>query len=183
MRWIASLGPDLVIDYVDQNAVTKIRAFVGTTGLSMVLDCVAKDNTAAFCYECFMAPQKQSDTSNAYTYASLMSVTTPPVLPASLPTDSTIVHKMNMVYTCFGRRFNLLGRTWKPLPFDREFMAAFYPRVGRLLTAKALRLMPMEVSKSGLDAIPQGISALKAGKFRGKKLVYLSEASDNAETV
>lgn len=173
MQWIASLGPDLVVDYADPCAVTKIHSFTKKIGLLTILDCVAKDETAAFCYGCFVPSQEQPDTPKTYTYASLMVVTTSKVLPVSLPTDSTIVHKMNMAYTCFGRRFNLLGRTWEPSSLDREFMAAFYRSVGRLLVSEAIFLMPVEVQKGGLAAISQGISALRAGEVRGKKWVYL----------
>lgn len=172
MQWIESLRPDLVVDYADPGAVAKVRSFAGTTGLSTILDCVAKDETAAFCYDCFVPSQEQPDTPETYTYASLMAVTPPQVLPASLPIDSTIMHKMNMVYTCFGRRFNLLGLTWEPSSLDREFMAAFYEKVGRLLASKAICLMPIEVKEGGLAAIPRGISALREGKVRGKKWVY-----------
>lgn len=77
-----------------------------------------------------------------------------------------------MVYTCFGRRFNLLGMTWDPSAADREFMAGFYRRAESLLSNGRLGLMPFEIMEGGLAAIPRGIAYVKDGGVRGKKLVY-----------
>lgn len=112
-----------------------------------------------------------------YTYASLMPVYTLPPVPASLSADFHVDHKMNMVYTSFGRRFNLVGETWEPSPQHRMFMARFYRIVENLLLNGKLRLMAFEVVEGGLVTIPQGIADMRDGKVRGRKLVYLTTDS------
>lgn len=84
---------------------------------------------------------------------------------------------MNMVYTSFGRRFNLVGETWEPSPQHRMFMARFYRIVENLLLNGKLRLMAFEVVEGGLATIPQGIADMRDGKVRGRKLVYLTTDS------
>lgn len=180
MAWLRSLNADEVVDYSDPDAVAQIRGFIGAAGLTMILDCIAKDDTAAFCYSCFTPPTNLTAESTTYTYASLMEVENMPAAPSHLPANSNIIHKMNMVYTCFGRRFNLLGKTWEPFHSDREFMVDFYRRVGRLLSNGKLCLMPVKVMEGGLAGIPHGISDVHHGKVRGEKLVYLTEDTQSA---
>lgn len=180
MAWLRSLNADEVIDYSDPDAVAQIRGLIPAAGLTVILDCIAKDDTAAFCYNCFTQPINPAAAQATYTYASLMEVKNLPTAPSHLPANSTIMHKMNMVYTCFGRRFNLLGRTWEPCPSDRGFMADFYRRAGSLLSNGKLRLMPFKVMEGGLAGIPEGISDVQHGKVRGEKLVYLTENTQSA---
>lgn len=170
--WIQSLGPDLVVDDKDPNAIQTIRTFAENEGLTMVLDCVATIDTAAFCYECFAPPPAQPDTRAEYTYSSLLPVKSLPPRPHTIPEPSAIFNRWNLVYTCFGRRFNLLGQTWEPARRDRDFMGSFYEIVGRILAEEKLRLMPVEKRDGGLEKVPEGISDVRRGNVHGKKLVY-----------
>ncbi|KAM0718767.1 hypothetical protein Q7P37_005838 [Cladosporium fusiforme] len=180
MERLRSLGADKVFDYNDSDCISSIRDSIGSTGLTTILDCVAKNETAEFCYQCLVPPESTTFTSTPtkYAYASLMQVEALPPTPKSLPEGSTVEHKMNMVYTCFGRRFNLLGKTWEPSRADRQFMVDIYGRIGGLLNDGTLRLMPIEVRKGGLETVPQGIADVQSGRVRGKKLVYCTRDED-----
>lgn len=169
------------MDYKEPEAISTIHTLAGDSGLSLILDCVASNDTAAFCYQCFVAPKEPADIPLTYRYASLMPVEPLPPRPKILPESSTIVHKMNMVYTCFGRRFNLLDQTWEPSAKDRNFMVMFYERIGSILATGKLHLMPIEVREGWLGAIPKGITDIREGKVRGKKLVYLPTDPSSAE--
>lgn len=88
---------------------------------------------------------------------------------------------MNLVYTMFGQRFDLLDQAWEPSPSDREFMARFYRRAETFLFNGKLHLMPIEMMQGGLAALPQGIDTVKGGKVHGKKLVYTTTKSHEVE--
>ncbi|KAJ6111389.1 hypothetical protein N7523_007450 [Penicillium sp. IBT 18751x] len=54
--WLLSLGADAVIDYNQLDAIRHVRRHIEDCGLSIILDCVSLDSTAAFCYQCFAPP-------------------------------------------------------------------------------------------------------------------------------
>jgi hypothetical protein len=172
MKWAKSLGPNAIVDYQCPDAVQKIRQLVRDSGLSLVLDCVANDKTAEFCYKCF-APQKETTQSSEYLYASLMPVSNPPSQADLLPASAKIRSRWNFVYTCFGRRFTLMDKTWEPSVEDKAFMIAFYRRFETLLANSKVRSMPHETKEGGLQGVLEGISLVRDGKVRAKKLVYL----------
>lgn len=173
-EWLRSLQADEVIDYTDEDAVTSVLDSIGAAGLTSILDCIANPDTAAFCYQCLTPSERPTPTSEpTFTYSSLMPVGSLPPKPESLPADSVIIHRMNMVYTSFGRRFNLLDRTWEPSSMDREFMVRFYRRVENLLSHGKLRSMPFTTMQGGLAGISRGIAEVRDGRVRGKKLVYV----------
>lgn len=107
-----------------------------------------------------------------------MPVASQPAIPESLPAASKIHSKWDIVFTCFGRRFTLLNkawgfeRTWEASKENREFMASFYRRVEGFLEHKELRPMPIEKRGGGFEGILEGISLVRQGGARGKKLVY-----------
>lgn len=174
--WLRSLQADEVIDYADSDAVTSVLALINTAGLTSILDCIGNPSTAAFCHQTFTQPERSSPAKKpTFTYASLMPIDSMPPTPKSLPANSVIIHRMNMVYTGFGRRFTLLGKTWAASPADREFMVHFYRRLENLMLHGKLRLMPFEIMQGGLANIPRGIAEVQGGRVRGKKLVYVIE--------
>lgn len=96
----------------------------------------------------------------------------------SLPSSAKIHSVWNIVYTCFGRRFTVikeeigLKRTWEPSASDKDFMVAFYRRVEEFLQNKMLRTIPIEIREGGLVGALEGVSEVRQGSVRGKKLVY-----------
>lgn len=144
---------------------------VTETGLSQILDCVANDETAKSCYKCF-TPPKEVTQSSGYVYASLMPVPNIPTKADLLPASVTIRSAWNFVYTCFGRRFTLMGKTWEPSIEDKTFMTAFYRRFENLIANDKVSPMPHEIKGAGLQGVLDGISLVRAGKIRAKKLVY-----------
>jgi hypothetical protein len=101
-----------------------------------------------------------------------------PPRPNSLPPSADIHSLWNIVYTCFGRRFTMvkeeigLKRTWEASASDKEFMVALYRRVEEFLQNKMLQPMPIEIRKGGLVGALEGVSEVRKGAVRGKKLVY-----------
>lgn len=89
-----------------------------------------------------------------------------------LPASVTIRSAWNFVYTCFGRRFTLMGKTWEPSVEDKAFMTAFYRRFENLIASGKVRPMPHEIKEGGLQGVLEGIPLIQAGKVRAKKLVY-----------
>ena len=63
-------------------------------------------------------------------------------------------------------------RTWEVSVENREFMASFYRLLEGFLLDRRLRPMPVEKLEGGLEGILDGISLVRQGGARGKKLVY-----------
>ncbi|KAI9923887.1 hypothetical protein MW887_008192 [Aspergillus wentii] len=162
MDRIRLLNPDEIVDYTHPDAVAMTQKLVRPNGLSLILDCVANDSTAAFCYQCFSPQENQP-----CIHASLMPINNIPSHAASMK----ITNKFNLVYTCFGKEFNLMGQTWEASELDRKFMISFYRRMERLLEQGQLRLMPVDIRNGGLKGVLEGVSELN--KDKGRKLVYI----------
>lgn len=173
-----TLGADEVVDYNDPEAISIIKSKAQQTGLPMVMDCVAQDETAKFCYQCFVTPQNPPEDAPDFRYASLMPIKNPPSIPDSLPTSANVQSQWRMVYTCFGRRFTMvhdgLGicQTWEASKEDKRFMVDFYRQVEEALACGKLAPMPIDIRTGGLGGILDGVSEVRKGGVRGKKLVY-----------
>ncbi|KAJ5296333.1 uncharacterized protein N7443_007226 [Penicillium atrosanguineum] len=178
--WLHSLGADAVVDYNQIDAIRQVRRHIEDRGLFIILDCVSKDATAAFCYQCFAPPLSAGNENAPWTfyYASLMPVKNLPPPPIMIPKSAIIHAEWNMVFTCFGRRFTIvneglgLNRTWEPSAVDREFMTFFYRCVEQIIPLGKIKLMPVEVREGGLEGVLEGIQLVKDGGALGKKLVY-----------
>lgn len=178
--WIKSLGADEVVDYRDPQGTQKIRALGRQDGISNVLDCVAKPQTAQFCYQCFTEAENLTRQPVEYIYAALMPMEDSdlPGPPKQISPSARLINRWNMVYTCFGRRFTIINeqvkikRTWEPSKTDREFMASFYKLIEKHLKSRKLQPIPVEVREGGLASILDGVAALRQGRVHGKKLVY-----------
>lgn len=175
---VSSLGADLVVDYKSPNAIKDIQKSADGKGLTLVLDCVANEQTASFCYQCFTMPEGEQADLSEFAYGSLMPVQNTPPRPNFIPTDIPIRNDWNMVYTCFGRRFTMVNddwnirHTWEASPEDRRFMETFYRVAETILAQGRLQTMPVEMGKGGLEGIINGISLVRDGKIANKKLVY-----------
>lgn len=147
-------------------------------GLYSILDCIATAETAAFCYKCFSVPPHASEQPPSLVYAGLMVPPEEPPRPNFLPPSVEIHSVWNIVYTCFGRRFTMINeeiglkRTWEASASDKGFMVTFYRRVEEFLQNKMLQPMPIEVRNGGLAGALEGVSEVRQGRVRGKKLVY-----------
>ncbi|KAJ5151620.1 hypothetical protein N7492_009915 [Penicillium capsulatum] len=179
IAWMRSLGADEVVDHNDPNAINIITSKAGHDGLSLIMDCVAQDKTAEFCYQCFKAPSNSRDGAMKFRYAPLMPIRIPPSTPDSLPSSTRIQSEWRMVYTCFGRRFTMvhdglgISQTWEASKEDKRFMVDFYRQVEKALADGRLKPMPIEVQEGGLESILDGVSKVRQGGARGKKLVYV----------
>lgn len=100
-------------------------------------------------------------------------------LPALAEKVQKNIHSaMNMVYTCFGRRFTIVNKqlniekTWSPSKEDRDFMVSLYRLVEKHLADETLETMPIDLRRGGLNEILNGIAEIRDGHVHGKKLVY-----------
>lgn len=177
ISWMQSLGADEIINYKHPDAVQQIVQLVQKSGLSLILDCIGNQATAEFCYQCF-TPSKDEGNQPTYIYAPLMPILNAPLKSSSLPSSAIIHNKWRFVYTCFGKRFTIImdneavNGTWQPSIEDKRFMVSFYRRVEGLLANDKIQVMPREAKEGGLQSIMDGISLIRAGEVRGKKLVY-----------
>lgn len=176
--WLKSLGADDVVDHRRPNAIETIKILAQNGGLYFVLDCIGTDDTAAFCYSCFTVAKDTSDADPEFFFSCLMPAPNPPARPESLPVTSKIYSKWDIVFACFGRRFTLLNkdwgieRTWEASTENKEFMVSFYRFVEGFLQDGRLQSMPVEKREGGLAGVLEGISLVRNGGVRGKKLVY-----------
>lgn len=174
-----SLGADEAVDYNDPDAISMIKSKLHRDGLSMIMDCVAQDKTAQFCYQCFVPPQISTEDAHEFRYAPLMPIHNPPSIPGSLPNAARVQNQWRMVYTCFGRRFTMvhdglgISQTWEASKEDKQFMVDFYRQVEEVLAGRKLVPMPIDIREGGLEAILDGVSEVRKGGARGKKLVYV----------
>jgi hypothetical protein len=179
--WIRSLGSDQVIDYFEIDAIRQVRHHIEQCGLSIILDCVSTDMSAAFCYQCFAPPLSAGNENAPWTfyYASLMPVKNLPPPPKMIPESGIIHAEWSMVFTCFGKRFTIvneelgLSQTWEPSAVDREFMSFFYRCMEQIIPLGKIKLMPVELRRGGLEGILEGVHLVRSGGARGKKLVYV----------
>lgn len=173
-----TLGADEVVDYNDPDAIGIIKSKLGWDGLSMIMDCISRDDTAKFCYECFVPPQNATEDAPDFRYAPLMPIHNPPSIPDCLPASAKVHSQWRMVYTCFGRRFTMvhdglgIRQTWEASKEDKKFMVDFYRQVEEALAGGKLAPMPADIRKGGLEGILDGVSEVRKGAVRGKKLVY-----------
>lgn len=174
-----TLGADEAVDYNHPDAIKIIKSKAQDDGITMILDCIANDTTASFCYQCFTQPKNPTTERLELQYASLMPINNIPETPESLPRWTKIRNQWRMVYTCYGRRFTMvneawgISHTWEASADDKNFMVSFYSQMETVLAEGKLRPMSIEVQEGGLGDILEGVSVVRNGGVRGKKLVYL----------
>lgn len=178
------MGPDEIVDHKSPDAIERLRKYVQHTGLYLILDCIGSEDTSTFCYQCFTPCPWEAAPSRDYIYAPLMPISKPPSKYTAVPSPAKILNKWKFVYTCFGKRFSILSDkieisdTWQPSVEDKSFMMSFYRRVEGLIANEKIQLMPYEIRTGGLKTVLDGVSLVRGGKVRGKKLVYpISEES------
>lgn len=66
-----------------------------------------------------------------------------------------------------------ISHTWEASADDKNCMVAFYRQMENVLAEGKLRPMSIEVQEGGLGDILEGVSVVRNGGVRGKKLVYL----------
>ncbi|PYI35338.1 putative ToxD-like zinc binding oxidoreductase [Aspergillus indologenus CBS 114.80] len=144
-------GADAVYDYRTSASIGEIKE--AYPNITKALDCFSEGTSAAFCADVFREGGK---------------VIT--LLDQGKPKKENVTYEFLMVYTAFGRKFQMLaplGPVFPVKPADHEVISKFYGSLPSL----RLRPPPITTSKGGFDEIFGGLDTLRKGEGRGTKLV------------
>jgi NADPH:quinone reductase-like Zn-dependent oxidoreductase len=150
---VKKYGADDVFDYRSPTAIEDIRT--AHPNIRRAIDCFSEGGSAAFC---------------ANVLASGKVIT---LLDQGKPTKSDVEYKFLMVFTAFGKQFQMLaplGPVFPSTPADGEILAQFYESLPGLLGG-AIKPPAITVTQGGLDEVLKGLDTLRKGDARGTKLV------------
>ncbi|CEL11210.1 hypothetical protein ASPCAL14313 [Aspergillus calidoustus] len=146
-------GADDVFDYSSPTAVKDItKAY---PNIRRAIDCFSEGGSAAFC---------------ANVLASGKVIT---LLDQGKPIKPDVEYKFLMVFTAFGKQFQMLaplGPVFPVTPADGEVLRRFYSSLPALY-GDVLNPPAITVTRGGLEAVLKGLDGLRKGEARGKKLV------------
>jgi hypothetical protein len=94
------------------------------------------------------------------------------LLDQGKPKKANVTYTFLMVYTAFGRKFQLmapLGAVFPVMSTDREVISNFYCDL--TLSLDVVRPPPITTTKGGFEEIFEGLDKLRKGEGRGTKLV------------
>lgn len=146
-------GADAVYDYKSPTAVAEIKK--AYPNITRALDCFSEGDSATFCADLLKEGKVVT------------------LLDQGKPKKPNITYKFLMVYTVFGRDFQLMapiGPVFKALPSDRDVLSQFYGTLSTL-SLVAVRPPPITTIKGGFKEIFEGLETLRKGEGRGTKLV------------
>ena len=154
---VKSLGASAAFDYKDPDCAAKIREYT-KDGLTMVFDCVSKDDTPKICADC-------------------ISSTKGGVISCTLPYPEDVGRKdieVRMVFTLgiFGKDFGYGEQIIPGNSDDYEFGKRMYDVAEKLFQDGKIKVHPPKVSNVGLEGVFDGLQEVKSGKAGGVKLVY-----------
>ncbi|KAH8647969.1 chaperonin 10-like protein [Xylariales sp. PMI_506] len=152
--YVKSLGAATVFDYNEVGVAAKIRKHTGN-GLKLAFDCISLEPSAKFCDEAL--------STEGGDYSAL--------LPIGIE-RANVKDRNTLVYTIFGKSFQL-----GPIPFpesreDREYAERFMPIARQLLADGRLKVHKVAVKPGGLRGVLEGLQLLREDKVSGEKLVY-----------
>lgn len=147
-------GADAVYDYRTSASIGEIKKdYPNITG---ALDCFSEGTSAAFCADVLREGKVVT------------------LLDQGTPKKANVSYTFLMVYTAFGREFQILaplGPVFPVRPADREVITQFYGHLPTLLSLGVVRPPPITTTKGGFDEIFEGLQTLRNGEARGTKLV------------
>lgn len=159
-KLVLERGAVKAFSYADPACKDEIRGYTEDQ-LAYCLDCIGNANTMTICYGAI------GDSGGSY------------VALEQYPRRLTIrrrnvTHGWVLGWTLFGKPVKLAGAYARPaLPEDyamgRDWTRATQP----LIDSGLIKPHPLEVYRGGLSAVIPGLKMLRAGKIRGKKLVFL----------
>ncbi|KAH8103529.1 GroES-like protein [Cristinia sonorae] len=151
---LKSYGADLVIDYKDPEAITKIKEATGDS-IHRGLDTVASPETEAFSVKVFgSGPGK------------LHVLVAPDAEAQKLRPDVAIT--ASTVFTTHGISLGPVPAQ----PEDRKLMVDFLTKFPGLVKSGALKPNPIKLITGGLEGVSEGFEYMISGKVSGEKLVY-----------
>ncbi|KAL2810563.1 chaperonin 10-like protein [Aspergillus granulosus] len=146
-------GADAVFDYRSPTAASEITA--AYPNIRRAFDCFSEGKSAEFC----------AGVLNSGKVITLLS--------AGKPTKPDIEYTFLMVFTVFGKQFQMmapLGPVFPVAPSNGELLRKFYARLPGLC-GDALRPPATTITRGGLDEVLKGLDRLRRGEARGTKLV------------
>ncbi|KAF2154561.1 GroES-like protein [Myriangium duriaei CBS 260.36] len=154
-EWVEGLGAERVFDYSKAEVGREIRGFTGGK-LRLAFDCISEDESLAICADAF-DPEVGGKIS------------------VLLPTDferEKVDLQETRAYMSTGEDIDYFGLPLKKDLNEFEWLKEFWRRSTELFRDGKVKVHPLEVRKSGLEGISEGLDDLRDGKVSGVKLVY-----------
>lgn len=152
---VRSRGADQVFDYRDPAAAEKIRK-CARDQLTLVLDTISTDETAAFCGRAM-----SSTAGGDYTA----------LLNSKVPRED-VRSRWTLAYTAGGEDFLFHGIRIPAKPAYRDFAEDWLEKAGILLAKEKIVPHPVQLGEGGLKGVIPGLRTLREHKVRGCKLVF-----------
>ncbi|GKZ24858.1 hypothetical protein AbraIFM66951_001703 [Aspergillus brasiliensis] len=152
-------GADAVYDYRSSSSIGEIKK--AYPDITKALDCFSEGGSAAFCADVLRDGKVVT------------------LLDQGKPKKPNVSYRFLMVFTVFGREFQLLaplGPVFPVIPSDREVIRQFYASLSTM-SLDIIKSPPMKTIKGGLKNIFDGLEVLRKGEGRGTKLVVEFEES------
>ena len=146
-------GADAVYDYRTSTSIGEIKK--AYPNITKALDCFSEGTSTAFCADVLQEGKVVT------------------LLDQGKPKKANVTYTFLMVYTVFGRKFQLLaplGPVYPVMPADRKLISNFYDSLSTLGLDVA-RPPPITTIKGGFKEIFEGLDTLRKGEGRGTKLV------------
>ncbi|KAH8430654.1 zinc-binding alcohol dehydrogenase family protein [Aspergillus melleus] len=147
-------GADAVYDYRTSASIDEItRAY---PNINKALDCFSEGTSASFCADVLREGKVVT------------------LLDQGKSKRANVTYTFLMVYTAFGREFQLLaplGPVFPEMPADREVISSFYGHLPTLLSSGVLKPPNITTIKGGFKEIFEGLEKLRKGDSRSTKLV------------
>ncbi|KAL2857345.1 GroES-like protein [Aspergillus pseudoustus] len=147
-------GADAVYDYRTSASIGDIKK--DYPNITRALDCFSEGTSAAFCADVLREGKVVT------------------LLDQGKPKKANVTYTFLMVYTAFGRKFQMLaplGPVFPVKPADRKAISQFYGNLSTLLSLGVVRPPPITAIKGGFSEIFEGLETLRKGEGRGTKLV------------
>ncbi|OOQ87551.1 toxD-like zinc binding oxidoreductase [Penicillium brasilianum] len=146
-------GADAVYDYRTSASIGEIKK--AYPNITRALDCFSEGNSASFCADVLREGKVVT------------------LLDQGKPKKANVTYTFLMIYTVFGREFQLmapLGPVFPVIPRDREVISNFYSNLSTLCL-DAVRPPPITTINGGFQEVFEGLETLRKGEGRGTKLV------------
>ncbi|KAH8693570.1 chaperonin 10-like protein [Talaromyces proteolyticus] len=166
LELVKSRGADKTYDYATASVHEDILSNV-PNGFTYVLDCIGEEETAKFC-----APLL-SPTGGHY---HSVKVPVPDTFKKLRPED-TVKATTSLGYTMLGEDFELMeNMVLHVSDAETEFAKQWVELADKLVGQRLIVPHPIDIRDGGLQGVLHGLTELKEGKIRGKKLVYKIES-------
>ncbi|KAF8709703.1 NADPH quinone reductase, partial [Rhizoctonia solani] len=160
---LKSLGADIVINYRDADIIEQIQKATENS-LKLAFDTVGETDTQIICVKS-LAP-----TPDGARPGKVMVSLIPNEDAKALRKDVIVLN--TVIYTAFGRSFELAKIQFPASPEDRAHMASWMPKLEELAAKGQIKPNPVRLWPGGLEAVNEGFQYMREGKVSAEKIVY-----------